>query len=108
MRCTAYRGTAGEGRAAGAEATLQGVLVQVATAKRMPDARIVLTCQALGCAETLTLTLTPTLTPTKVALDFYVMRRALALVQRRFELGADVEQVVAVLDEVGRGGLLSP
>ena len=64
MRRTAYRGTAGEGRAAGAEATLQGVLVQVATAKRMPDARIVLTCQALGCAETLTLTLTPTLTPT--------------------------------------------
>ena len=43
-----------------------------------------------------------------MALDFYVMRRALALVQRRFELGADVEQVVAVLDEVGRGGLLSP
>ena len=62
MRRTAYRGTAGEGRAAGAEATLQGVLVQVATAKRMPDARIVLTCQALGRAETLTLTLTLTWT----------------------------------------------
>ena len=44
-----------------------------------------------------------------MALDFYVMRRALALVQRRFELGADVEQVVAVLDEVGgRGGALTP
>ena len=43
----------GEGRAAGAEATLQGVLVQVATAKRMPDARIVLTCQALGRAVVL-------------------------------------------------------
>ena len=39
----------------------------------------------------------------KVALDFYVMRRVLALVQRRFELGEDVEQIVAVLDEVGEG-----
>ena len=39
----------------------------------------------------------------KVALDFYVMRRVLALVQRRFDLGEDVEQVVAVLDEVGEG-----
>ena len=37
----------------------------------------------------------------KVALDFYVMRRILALVQARFELGEDVQQVVAVLDEVG-------
>ena len=37
----------------------------------------------------------------KVALDFYVMRRILALVQERFELGEDVQQVVAVLDEVG-------
>ena len=39
----------------------------------------------------------------KVALDFYVMRRVLALVQRRFDLGEDVEQVVAVLDEAGEG-----
>ena len=38
-----------------------------------------------------------------MALDFYVMRRVLALVQRRFDLGEDVEQVVAVLDEVGEG-----
>ena len=43
----------GEGGAAGPEATLQGVLVQVATAKRLPDARIVLTCQALGRAVVL-------------------------------------------------------
>ena len=40
----------------------------------------------------------------KVALDFYVMRRALELVQRRFDIAADVEQVVAVLDEVGGEG----
>ena len=39
----------------------------------------------------------------KVALDMYVMRRALALVQELFEIGGDIEQVVAVLDEVGEG-----
>ena len=37
----------GESGATGPKATLQGVLMQVATAKRMPDARIVLTVQAL-------------------------------------------------------------
>ena len=40
----------GESGATGPKATLQGVLMQVATAKRMPDARIVLTVQALGRA----------------------------------------------------------
>ena len=39
----------------------------------------------------------------KVALDMYVMRRALALVQELFEIGGDIAQVVAVLDEVGEG-----
>lgn len=39
----------------------------------------------------------------KVALDMYVMRRALALVQELFEIGGDIAQVVAVIDEVGEG-----
>ena len=39
----------------------------------------------------------------KVALDFYVLQQALALAQKQFKIGKDVEQIVAVLDEVGNG-----
>lgn len=37
----------------------------------------------------------------RVALDLFVMRRSLQLVQQLFQIGDDVEVVVAVLDEVG-------
>ena len=39
----------------------------------------------------------------KVALDFYVLQQALSLAQRQFNIGKNVEQIVAVLDEVGSG-----
>jgi len=39
----------------------------------------------------------------KVALDFYVLQRALAFAQKRFSIGESVDQVTAVLDEVGNG-----
>ena len=39
----------------------------------------------------------------KVALDLHVMRRLLALAQRQFKIGGNVDVVVAVLDEVGAG-----
>ena len=39
----------------------------------------------------------------KVALDLHVMRRLLALAQKQFKIGGNVEVVVAVLDEVGAG-----
>ena len=39
----------------------------------------------------------------KVALDLYCLRRALALAQERFQIGENVDVIVAVLDEVGAG-----